>query len=109
MMKKLLLIISVALLTSCVFKTHYIQDGAQAYEKTDYNSIKIYSGQDIGLEYTVIGSVAADAPGNGDKVLKELKKEAALVGADAIINLRLTKFTSFGGRTGASGVAVKIK
>ena len=108
-MKRLILILSVALLTSCVIKTHYIQDDAQAYDKTDPGSIKIYTGDNTGQQYNVIGSVAVDAPGNGEKAIMELKNEAAKLGADAVINVKLTKLASFGDRTGASGVAVKNK
>lgn len=108
-MKKLFLILSLALLTSCVIKTHYIQDDAQAYDKSDATSIKVYTGLDTGSEYNVIGSVAVDAPGNGEAAIKELKKEASKLGADAIIKLELTKIASFAQRTGASGVAVKSK
>jgi len=108
-MKKLLLVLSFALLTSCVIKTHYIQDDAQAFEKSSPSDIKVYTGADIGSDYDVIGSVAVDAPGTGEAAVKELKEEAAKLGADAVINLQLTKLASFVQRTGASGVAVKSK
>ena len=108
-MKKLFLILSFALFTSCVIKTHYIQDDAQAFDKTNPSEIKIYTGDDIGSEYDVIGSVAVDAPGTGEDSIKELRAEAAKLGADAVINLKLTKLSSFVQRTGASGVAVKSK
>ena len=108
-MNKILIILCFALLTSCVIKTHYIQDDAQAFEKSNPSEIKVYTGDDIGSDYDVIGSVAVDAPGTGEAAIKELKDEAAKLGADAVINLELTKLASFVQRTGASGVAVKSK
>jgi hypothetical protein len=108
-MKNLLIILFALLLTSCVIKTHYIQDDAQSYDKSNVSDIKVYSNLDIGQEYDVIGSVAVDANGDAQDAMEALKEEAALMGATAVVDVHLTKITSFGQRTGLSGVAVRLK
>lgn len=98
---------SLTLLTSC-FYSFYPQTGSNVYPETNPEDILIYSG-DIKQEYYVIGSVAADALGDIDTVVKHLKKKASEVGADAIILVDLNKVGPSAGRTGVSGVAVKLK
>ena len=93
---------------SCAVRTHYIQDGAEAYEPTSPEDVKVYSGDIFDYKYIVIGSVAVDKPGDGDAALEILKEEAASIGADAVINVRLSKISSTVTRTGLSGTAVRI-
>lgn len=107
-MKNILFVVVLMLAFSgCSVSTYYLQNESQTYAETNTNFIKLYVG-DIDKDYTVIGSIAADIVGNGDAAAKYLKKEAAKIGADAIIHCRLTKMTSFSQRTGVSGVAVKL-
>jgi len=108
-MKKILFVLVLTVLVSCTIKTHYIQDDAQSFEKTDPQMIKVYSSNDVGQPYDVIGSVAVDSPGGGEDALKALKEEAALLGANAIINVKLGKISSLASSTGLSGVAVRIR
>ena len=109
-MKKIFLlsVCLVCLLSSCNIYTFYPDKVSQNYKATSPDEIKIYSG-DIDRPYTVIGSVAADALGDGQSVTKFLKKKAAKLGADAIIFTELTKINTFAVRTGISGVAVKFQ
>lgn len=109
-MKKLTLILFVSLMmmSSCSFYTYQFQTGSTAQTETKPESIKIYAN-DIDKEYIIIGSVAADVLGDGDAVVKYLKKKAAKLGADAIIKVELTKLSSGHSRTGISGVAVRLK
>lgn len=108
-MKKfaILLTFTFSLLTSC-FYAYYPQTGSELYEPTYAENIRIYSG-DINQEYVVMGSVAADAIGNADDAMNYLKKKAAKMGADAIIRTDIFMGDPVSGRTGISGVAVKIK
>ncbi|HKJ80010.1 MAG TPA: hypothetical protein VKA10_10765 [Prolixibacteraceae bacterium] len=108
-MKKLSILLSLTLilLTSC-FYAYYPQTGSTLYSETNPAEIQIYSG-DIDSDYEIIGSVAADAIGDADAVVKHLKKKAAKMGADAIIKAVLSKMNSAAMSTGISGVAVKLK
>jgi hypothetical protein len=96
------------LLSSCSLNTFYYQTGSSPQNETNPNSIQIYS-EDIDREYEVIGSIAVDVLGESNAALAYLKKQAAKHGADAVINVELTKMTSYVSRTGISGVAVKFK
>ncbi|WKK86991.1 hypothetical protein QYS48_09210 [Marivirga arenosa] len=109
-MRKISIIIFVASLffSSCSFYAYQYQTGSSSYSETTPESIKIYSG-DIEQDYIVIGSVTADVMGDADAVVRYLKKNAAKLGADAIIKVDLSKMNSFSRRTGISGVAIKLK
>ena len=108
-MKKLLLVGAFAMLSSaCSIKSHYIQSNAQTYPSTNISEIKVYASSEVLENYTVIGSVVSFVQGNGEHAITELKKEAAVIGADAIIALKLDKLNSFSQATEASGIAVKI-
>ena len=104
----ILLILTSMFLTSCSYYAYQFQTGSTPQSETIPESIKIYSG-DIEQDYIVIGSVSADVVGGSDTVVKYLKKKASKLGADAIINVNLSKFNTFSNRTGISGVAVKLK
>ena len=107
-MKKLAIILTftLCLFTSC-FYAYYPQTGSEFYEPTYARNIRIYSG-DIKQEYVVMGSVAADAIGDADDAINYLKKKAAKMGADAIIMTDIYMGDLTSGRTGISGVAVKM-
>ncbi len=75
------------------------------------SAVKVYCVKDIGVPYTVLGSVvaSADAFDNSYLPVKLLCEEAARLGADAVVGLRLEiqdGFWTNGIR--ASGVAVKL-
>lgn len=107
-MKKYLYILTIVLFASCAITTHYVQSGSQAYTKTSKDVVKVYSGVPD-KEFIVIGSVAADAPGDQNSALDELKEEASKIGADAVINVKFSTLTTFSNRTGLTGTAVKFK
>ncbi len=109
-MKKISTIILAASLifSSCSYYAYQYQTGSSSHSETTPDSIKIYSG-DVDQDYIIIGSVTADVMGDADAVVKFLKKNAAKLGADAIIKVDLKKLNSFSQRTGISGVAVKLK
>jgi hypothetical protein len=99
--------LAVAALSGCTISTHYVQDGAKVYAPTSPESVQIYVADTLSVKYDVIGSVVADAPGNGDDAAKALREEAAKMGANAVIKARLVKFTSYAARTALTGVAVR--
>jgi hypothetical protein len=87
-------------------------DNTSVYTETNANQIEVYSTSKIGKQYEIIGEVMAnaDAGENSEKPVKLLKTQASLLGADAIINLRLS-FSYGYWSTGiiAVGTAVKFK
>jgi hypothetical protein len=94
--------------TSARFRT---DDLVEKYPISDPEKIEVYSLDDVGRPYVKIGAVvvSADAGGNADISVRQLKREAAQLGADAIINLRLE--IGYGYWTNAvrsSGTAVKF-
>ena len=109
-MKKLMLITFISVLCSaCAITTHYVQSDSKGYPSTNSEDIKVYANSKVMNNYIVIGSLATLVPGNGDQAVKELKKEAAKIGADAIIALELDKINSIANSTQALGVAVKFR
>ncbi len=97
--------------TGCSFSAHYIQDGATKDKNPQIispNNVKIYSAAPDGIKYEVIGSISCQTQGDGDSAASMLKAEAASIGANAIINVRLTKMVSWGSQTGITGTAIRI-
>lgn len=108
-MKKILIIVmfGLVLFSGCTINSHYNLTG----EKLNYSdplSIRVYSGIPPNLEYKVLGLVAVDVPGKSKKAMSTFKKEASLLGANAIVDVKLTKLNTFAARTGLSGVAVLV-
>ncbi len=107
-MKKLIIFLPFLLtLNSCYYYAFYPHPRSQTYLPTNPDSIKVYSGE-IDQEYNVIGSIATYRPlsmGNdksNEGAKNILKKHTSKLGADAIINLKITP-------NSISGVAVKFK
>jgi hypothetical protein len=78
--------------------------------RTNPADVKVYSTADIGKDFMIIGQVvaSADAGTNSEKAVNHLKEEAAKLGADAIINLRLEIDSGYWQNAiKATGVAVK--
>lgn len=96
-------------LQGCAIQTHYIQTGSQKLEKVKTSEVKLYVKAPEGQAYDVIGSVAVDQLGNAKDAQTAIKQEAAMIGANAVIDVKLTKLASFAQRTGISGVAVRFK
>jgi hypothetical protein len=109
-MKAKLIIITVllSLLASCTFVTSYKQSGAKEYAPVDFKVVKVYSGIPENLKFEPLASVSVNAM-DEKKALKALKKEAADLGADAVIDIKVYVLTSNDERCGISGVAVKLK
>ncbi len=108
-MKKIILTAMVlAFVSGCSISSNYIQTGAKEYPATNASDVKVFSNTEIAGKYTVIGTVTTHTPGDGNKAALELKKEAAKIGANAIIAFELDKFNSIAQVTQAHGVAVRI-
>lgn len=96
------------LFPSCSFYTYYHPEGSKGHPAVSPINVRLYSG-DIQQEYEVIAAVTADVFGTGDKAGEYLKKNAAKLGADAVIFVQLNKINTIADRTGISGVAVRLK
>ena len=92
--------------------THlHSSDTEMYYPPVKAKVVEVYSTEQANKPYTVIGEVAAsvDALGDGSASVKYLKKEAAELGADGIINLRLEIGSGIlANAVTASGTAVKF-
>jgi uncharacterized protein YbjQ (UPF0145 family) len=82
----------------------YLNDGITVGDTTSVANIKLYTTRDIGRPYIELGGVGVSFSNEleGKKYSDQLKKEAAKIGADAVVDVR-----QFG--TTASGIAVKFK
>ena len=108
-MKNLLVLLAIFTLaiTGCSYYAYYPNPGVEVPTQTNPQDVEIFSG-DIDQEYVIIGAIAVDVMGEGEKLNDYLKDKAAEVGADAVIKVELTKMSSEYQRTGLSGVAVKL-
>lgn len=104
---RLLLFVSLTfLLNTCSYYACYLETGAQIYPPTDPENIQLFVAEPQ-QTYSVLGAVAADGVRQED-VLEYLKERVTEIGADAIIQLKLDKASSFSSRISVSGVAVKF-
>lgn len=107
-----LCLIAGVLLTSCSTVAHLQTDDLnQTFAATDPGKVEIYSTDKVDKQYAIIGEVVASADAGADASIpvKYLKKEAAKLGADAIINLKLEiEYGYWNNGIKASGLAVKF-
>lgn len=111
------LFFTLLVLISCIgcssvahLKTDDVQN--QSLTATSSENVKVYSTANAGRSYSVIGQVIADvdAGENAKKAVDALKKEAAALGADAIVNLRLEIDMGYWSNAiKATGTAVKFQ
>ena len=94
-------------LSGCAASTVYRQPGAPSLAPTAPADVRIFAGEPRG-SHVILGSVAADKLGDAADAVLLLREKAASLGADAVINVRLTKIDVASGRTGLSGTAVKL-
>ncbi len=100
---------SLLVLTGCTgYGTYMVNDEKQP--ATDVKDIKVYSLTEPAGSYLVLGYISvynSDAQDAGNDLKDKLKKRAAQIGANAIINFRLNQAVSGGG--GAEGIAIRFK
>lgn len=103
---------SVIALSSCSTGGHIrTADSSRSPAMTSPSEIKIYSTNDIGRPYETVGAVVANADGGNDarEAIKELRNQASLIGADAVVGLRLEVNQGFWeAAVRATGVAVRF-
>jgi len=115
-MKKQILVLMTlaALFTSCAVARLQTDDSAQLYAPTNFENIEVHTADQIDKPYTIIGAVVASVEeiSDGSVSVNYLKREAAKLGADGIINLKLeigSGIGSWGNAITASGTAVKFQ
>jgi hypothetical protein len=107
--------ISIAVLLMIIFAScsvsHILTDDANGpYYPTDKKTIEVFSTDKTDRNYVIIGEVFASAEefNGAESSVKHLKREAAKMGADGIINLRLrVSEGTFGNAVQAKGTAIK--
>jgi hypothetical protein len=106
-LRQLAFYISLFVFTACSYSTYYLQTGSQKFPSTAPADVQMFSGKP-GRSFKVIGAIAADVVGDVDDCQKAIKKKAASIGADAVIFIKLSVFSTAGARMGINGVAVKF-
>lgn len=92
-------------LTGCSYSTFYVPVERLVYNPTSPQSIAVSSQKTVKAPHKLLGRVAAISWGGGDAARAAIQEEAARLGANLIIDLRLER--GFG-RTSASGIAVLL-
>jgi PBP1b-binding outer membrane lipoprotein LpoB len=102
--KYFLLVMLAVFLSGCTAYTHFYNDDANVPAPTAPNQVRVYSVTKISGNYFELGSVAVHIPKEckGDELKMEIKKEAAKMGADAVIDFTIVGYT-------AHGTAIKFK
>jgi hypothetical protein len=101
---RLLFLIIIAFLTGCsTASMHYLNEGINKLPPTSANEVLIFSERAVpDKPYVEMGyvSVHVTNASTGDELKKAIRKEAASIGADAVIDFRIFGLT-------AGGIAVK--
>jgi hypothetical protein len=88
----------------CTYTAAIITDDGRGFAPTAPATVALYPGRDPGFPYEIIGPVAVLTMGEAPEAMRELAVQAAALGADAVVGVRLSKLSK---NTGADGVAVK--
>lgn len=103
---RLVLCVALLSLQACSMSGHYLQHGARLLQPVAPESVHLYAGDGPASNPYVLGGVAVDVNGDGADAAEAFREEAASLGANAVIRVRVTKINGFASRTGLSGVAV---
>jgi hypothetical protein len=82
--------------------TAFLNEAVTPGRETSYLDVQVFASRDIGIEYVELGSVCAavNAEVQGSQYLNLIRKEAARIGADAVVS-----YEQWG--TTATGIAVR--
>ncbi len=105
MWTKLSLASSLFLLSACSYSTFYVPNERLVYPPTAAGSIAVSSQKSLKQPHKILGRVASISWGGGESARSALQEEAARLGANLIIDLRLERAFA---RTSASGIAVLL-
>lgn len=101
--KHILLAAALLALSACSYSTFYVPVERLVYTPSNPASIAVSSQKTVKVPHKILGRVAAISWGGGDSARAAIQEEAARLGANLVIDLRLER--GFG-RTAASGIAV---
>jgi hypothetical protein len=93
------------LCSGCAWTAHvtFLNPGIEPARERFYGTVKIFAHRDIGIEVVELGSVSiaihAEAP--GARYISMIQKEAAKIGADAVVDYHQQGTT-------ATGIAVRF-
>jgi len=102
---KTLLLASSLLFSSCSYSTFYVPVERLVYTPTSPAAVAVSSQKTLKQPHKILGRVAAINWGGGESARASIQEEAARLGANLIIDLRLER--AFG-KTAASGIAVLV-
>ena len=102
---RLFLAFAALLLPACSYSTFYVPAERLVYPPTNVSTVAVSSQKSVRQAHKLLGRVAAITWGGGESARAALQEEAARIGANLVIDLRLER--SFG-RTAASGIAVLL-
>ena len=92
-------------LPACSYSTFYVPSERLVFTPTSPAAVAVSSQKSLKQPHKVLGRVAAITWGGGEGARSAIQAEAARLGANLIIDLRLER--AFG-RTAASGIAVLV-
>ena len=104
-LRHLLPILALLAFPACSYSTFYVPTERLVYPPTSPAGIAVTSQKTLHQPHKILGRVAALTWGGGDSARAAIQEEAARIGANLIIDLRLER--AFG-RTAASGIAVLL-
>ena len=93
------------LFPACSYSTFYVPTERLVYPPTSPAAVAVSSQKTLKQPHKILGRVAAITWGGGEGARSAIQEEAARLGANLIIDLRLER--AFG-RTAASGIAVLV-
>lgn len=102
----LLGLIALLALPACSYSTFYVPTERLVYPPTSPAAVAVSSQKTVRQPHKVLGRVAAIAWGGGEAARSAIQEEAARLGANLIVDLRIER--AFG-RTSASGLAVVLQ
>lgn len=89
----------------CTYSTFYVPVERLVYNPGTPEAISVSSQKNISQPHKILGRVAAITWGGGESARSELQYQAALIGANMIIDLRIERGV---GKTSASGLAILV-
>lgn len=92
-------------LPACSYSTFYVPTERLVYPPTSPAAVAVSSQKELHVPHKILGRVAAITWGGGEGARAAIQDEAARIGANLIIDLKLER--AFG-RTAASGIAVLV-
>lgn len=92
-------------LSGCSYSTFYVPTERLVYPPTSPAAVAVSSQKSVTVPHKILGRVASLSWGGGESARSAIQQEAARLGANLIIDLRLER--AFG-RTAASGIAVLV-